>query len=195
VRIIDISQELFSCRVYPGDPVPQRMRITSMEQGEAYKLSSFSMCAHNGTHIDAPAHFLRDGKTVDQLSLDVFVGPCFVVWHQGDMTADAARTACRRAADAGAAERILIAGEATVTAAAARIFSGAGVRLIGNESQSVGPVDCPMEVHVILLTAGIVLLEGLVLTDVAEGRYFLCAAPLNLAGFEGSPCRAWLMAM
>ncbi len=193
MRIIDISQELFTCRVFPGDPKPESGKIHSMEQGEMYNLSCFSMCAHNGTHVDAPSHFLRHGKTVDQLSLDFFVGDCYVVHHQGDLMAADARTACRRAADAGAAERILIAGEATVTVEAAEVFAGSGIRLIGNESQSVGPVDAPMEVHLILLAAGIVLLEGLVLGDIAEGKYFLSAAPLNLAGFEGSPCRAWLM--
>ena len=51
-----------------------------------------------------------------------------------------------------------------------------------------------MEVHLLLLRCEIVLLEGLVLRDVPEGRYFLNAAPLNLEGFDGAPCRAWLMA-
>lgn len=193
MRIIDISQEVFSGRVYPGDPVAQHESIRSMEQGDAYNLSAFSMCAHNGTHVDVPAHFLRHGKTVDQLPLDAFVGKCFVLRHQGEMTADDARAACQKAQEAGAGERILIAGDATVTAAAARVFADSGVQLIGNESQSVGPEDAPMEVHLILLGAGIVLLEGLILTNVTEGRYFLSAAPLNLAGFEAAPCRAFLL--
>lgn len=193
MKIIDISQEILSCEVYPGDPEPQGNKIKSMEEGEDYNLSVLSMCAHNGTHIDAPAHFLRNGNTVEQLPLDGFCGSCFVAWHQGDMTAKDAQIVLQKANEAGAAERILIAGDATVTADAAKVFAASGVKLIGNESQSVGPKDAPVEVHLILLGAGVILLEGIVLKDVPEGRYFLSAAPLNLAGFEGAPCRAYLI--
>lgn len=66
--------------------------------------------------------------------------------------------------------------------------------LLGNESQTVGPEDAPMEVHVILLGAGVILLEGIRLKDVSEGVYLLNAAPLNLSGADGSPCRAVLIA-
>ena len=62
MRIIDISQEILSCSIYPGDPAPKAEKLKSMEQGEKYNLSVFSMCAHNGTHIDAPSHFIKDGK-------------------------------------------------------------------------------------------------------------------------------------
>lgn len=90
-------------------------------------------------------------------------------------------------------KRLLIAGPATVTAEAARVFAAAKLLLLGNESQTVGPEDAPREVHLLLLGAGTALLEGLVLGGVPEGRYLLNAAPLNLAGCDGSPCRAWLM--
>ena len=189
--IIDITQELFSCKVFPGDPAPQRQTLADMEQGDLYNLTAFSMCAHNGTHIDAPRHFMKDGKTVDELGLEPFVGDCFVARHTGPVTKEDAKNILSRAAGT---PRILIGGNATVTAEAASAFSDAGLLLIGNESQTVGPEDGPMQVHLILLGAGIVLLEGVVLTDVPEGKYFLSAAPLNLAGCEGAPCRAFLMA-
>ena len=63
--IYDISQELFSCAVYPGDPAPTREVLADMEKGDIINLTAFSMCAHNGTHLDAPAHFVKGGKTVD----------------------------------------------------------------------------------------------------------------------------------
>ena len=66
VRIIDISQEILSCSIYPGDPAPKAEKLKSMEQGEKYNLSVFSMCAHNGTHIDAPSHFIKDGKSIEK---------------------------------------------------------------------------------------------------------------------------------
>ncbi len=99
----------------------------------------------------------------------------------------------KRAGAAGAAERILIAGKATVNADAARVFADAGIKLLGNESQTVGPEGGPMQVHLTLLGAGVVLLEGVVLNDVEEGRYFLSAAPLKLGGCDGAPCRAYLV--
>ena len=72
MKIHDISQEVFSCCVYPGDPAPERMVSDSMEKGDLYNLTAFSMCAHNGTHIDAPFHFLKDGKTIDAINLEAF---------------------------------------------------------------------------------------------------------------------------
>jgi arylformamidase len=190
MKIIDISQEVFSCAVFPGNPSPKHQWLRSMAAGERNNLSAFSMCAHNGTHVDAPSHFLRDGKTMEQLELDIFVGACFVARHEGDVTAEDAMVILEKAAGI---PRILIAGDATVTAEAAELFANAGIKLLGNESQTVGPKTAPMQVHLILLGRGIALLEGVVLNDVAEGRYFLNAAPLNLGGCEGAPCRAYLI--
>ena len=79
MKIYDISQDVFGCEVYPGDPVPEKKIVASMEKGELYNLTAFSMCAHNGTHIDAPFHFLKDGKTVDEIPLNKMIGFCFVV--------------------------------------------------------------------------------------------------------------------
>ena len=190
MKIYDISQEVFSCQVYPGDPKPEKQTLCSTNAGELYNLTAFSMCAHNGTHIDAPFHFLGEGKTVDQMDLEHFVGDCYVARHDGDVTASDAEAILEKA---GGAERILIGGPATVTAEAAEVFAGSGIKLLGNESQSVGPENAPMQVHKILLSKEIALLEGVVLTDVPEGHYLLSAAPLNLAGADGAPCRAYLL--
>lgn len=191
--MIDITQEVFSCKVYPGDPVPSRKQLQSLDQGDVCNLTAFFMCAHNGTHVDAPAHFISSGKTIDEMGLEPFVGDCFVARCDGNVTGEAAADIMERAWAVGASERILIAGKATVTAEAAKVFARSDIKLLGNESQTVGPEDAPREVHLILLGAGIVLLEGIVLKDVVEGKYLLSAAPLNLAGCEGAPCRAYLM--
>ena len=193
MKFIDISQEVLSCKVFPGDDSPKAELVKSMEDGELYNLSMLSMCAHNGTHIDAPFHFLNDGKTVDKMPLEAFVGDCYVVRHEGDVTAKDAREILKKAKAAEAGERILIGGKATVTLEAAKVFAEEGIRLIGNESQTIGPENAPMAVHKVLLAKEIVLLEGIVLTDVPEGKFFLNAAPLNFAGFDGAPCRAWLL--
>ena len=190
MKIYDISQEVFSCAVYPGDPKPEKRVLSATASGDLYNLTGFSMCAHNGTHIDAPFHFLSEGKTVEQLALDVFVGDCFVARHRGEVAAADAKEILVKAAGTA---RILIAGDITLTVPGAEIFAESGICLLGNESQSVGPEEAPMQVHLILLGRGIALLEGVVLKDVPEGHYFLSAAPLNLAGSDGAPCRAYLI--
>ena len=149
MKIYDISQEVFGCQVYAGDPAPEKELLSSMEEGGLYNLTAFRMCAHNGTHIDAPFHFIQGGKAVDSIDLDTFVGLAYVAEHHGIVSADDAATILENA---------------------------------------------PMEVHRILLGAGVVLLEGIRLAEVSEGIYFLNAAPLNLSGADGSPCRAVLIA-
>ena len=190
MKLYDISQEIFSCRVYPGDPAPEKQTLCATARGDLYNLTAFSMCAHNGTHIDAPFHFLKDGKTVDQMNLTTFVGDCYVARHQGDVTAADANVILQKA---DGARRILIAGPVTVTLEAARVFAAAGICLLGGESQSVGPEDAPLAVHKTLLSQNIALLEGVVLTHGPQRHYFLSAAPLCLQGADGAPCRAYLM--
>lgn len=196
MKIYDISQEVFGCQVYPGDPTPKKRVISSMEKGDLYNLTAFSMCAHNSTHIDAPFHFIKDGKTVDSVSLNTFIGTAYVAEYNGIVSADDATEILEKAKkqNSEAAKRILIKGDAEVSAEAAKVFAESNILLLGNESQTVGPENAPMEVHLILLGAGTVLLEGIRLAEVSEGVYFLNAAPLNLSGADGSPCRAILIA-
>ena len=195
MKVYDITQEVFSCKVYPGDPAPEKRILGSMEQGELYNLTAFSMCAHNGIHIDAPYHFIKDGKTVDAIDLEVFVGMAYVAEHQGILSGDDASEIVRKVKETNleAAKRILIKGAAEVSAEAAKVFASSDILLLGNESQTFGPEDAPMEVHQVLLGAEVVLLEGIQMAAVTEGVYFLNAAPLNLAGADGSPCRAVLV--
>ena len=195
MKIYDISQEVFSCRVYPGDPVPEKKVLSLMEKGDLYNLTAFSMCAHNGTHIDAPFHFVKDGKTVDAICLEAFVGITYVAEHHGIVSGDDAIEIMEKAKGQNreVAKRILIKGFAEVSLEAAKVFASSGILLLGNESQTVGPEDTPMAVHQVLLGADVILLEGIRLAEVSEGVYFLNAAPLNLFGADGSPCRAILI--
>ena len=195
MKIYDISQEVFSCRVYPGDPVPEKKVLSLMEKGDLYNLTAFSMCAHNGTHIDAPFHFVKDGKTVDAICLEAFVGMTYVAEHHGIVSGDDAIEIMEKAKGQNreVAKRILIKGFAEVSLEAAKVFASSGILLLGNESQTVGPEDTPMAVHQVLLGADVILLEGIRLAEVSEGVYFLNAAPLNLFGADGAPCRAILI--
>ena len=197
MKIYDISQEVFTCRVYPGDPSPKKIPMLKIEDGAICNLTAFKMCAHNGTHVDAPFHFINDGKTMDEVDLDKFVGYAYVIEHEGLVSAEDAKNMLKKAAecDPKAAKRILVKGDSTMTAEAAKVFAEAGIKLYGNESQTVGPLDAPMEVHLCMLGAEIVLLEGIRLSEVSEGKYLLNAAPINLGGADGAPCRAILMSL
>lgn len=195
MKIYDISQEVFSSQVFPGDPIPSKKMLSSIEKGGLYNLTEFSMCAHNGTHIDAPFHFIKNGKCVDNIPLDVFVGLAYVVVHQGIVFADDALKIMEKAKKQNpeAAKRILIKGKVEVSLDAAKVFANSNILLLGNEPQTVGPADAPMAVHLELLGADIILLEGIRLSEVSEGVYFLNAAPINLSHADGAPCRAILI--
>ena len=195
MKIYDISQEVFSCQVYPGDPKPEKKILKSMAKGEVYNLTSFNMCTHNGTHIDAPFHFIKDGKTVDEICLDAVVGMAYVAEHHGIVTGEDAAKMLEKAKkqNTEAAKRILIKGDIEVSLAAAKVFAASDILLLGNEPQAIGPQSAPMAVHLVLLGANVILLEGIRLSEVSEGVYLLNAAPLNLSGADGSPCRAILM--
>lgn len=199
MKIYDITQELFTCAVYPGDPSPERKVMLSIKEGAVCNLTALSMCAHNGTHVDAPYHFIDDGKTVDQVDMNRFIGYAYVTSHEGDLTAEDAHDILKKAnkastdADCDCNKRILVKGNATVTEDAAQVFADNKILLFGNESQTVGPEDAPMAVHLTMLGAEIVLLEGIRLGQVKEGVYLLNAAPINLGGADGAPCRAVLI--
>ena len=187
MKIYDISQELFSSRLFPGDAAPTVERISQIKKGDICTVTTMHISAHHGTHVDAPCHFIEDGKTIDQLELSKFVGEAKVVTVSGVLTA----------ADVDALlvnlpKKLLLRGDVELSTDAATAFVRHGVELIGIESPSIAPVADPQPVHMILLGAGVIALEGLNLQDVPDGDYFLSALPLKLAGSDGSPCRAVL---
>ena len=178
MKIVDITQEVFSCQVFPGNPAPAYERIKDMGKGDICTVTAFSMCAHNGTHVDAPAHFIADGKTVDQMDLSDLVGPC-VVLDEEDWV-NRIPEGCRR---------IVLKTWKELTLEEARMVLEKGVRLVALQNQRIGDT----EVHQLVLGAGLVPLEGVRVDHVPAGPAFLAAQPLNLAGAEGAPCRALLL--
>ena len=193
--LYDISQLVFECETFPGDPSPKREMLSSIKTGDLYNLTAFSMCAHNGTHVDAPLHFIKDGKGIGEILLEKFIGKAYVASHDGEISAQDAEMILNAAATSlkGSEKRILIRGTGVVNVEAAKVFAESGIDLIGSESQTVGPKDSPMAVHLVLLGAEVVLLEGLRLGHVPDGAYLLNCAPLNLGVCDGAPCRATLM--
>ena len=195
MKIDDISQEIFGSKVFPGDPSPNMQAVMRIAEGDMCNLSAFCMCAHNGTHVDAPFHFYEKGKTIDETDLDHYIGIAYVAEHSGVVTANDAINILQRAreTDRRSRKRILLKGKAEVSLEAAKVFAEAGILLLGNESQTVGPEEDSRDVHLQLLGAEVTLLEGIRLGEVEEGVYFLNAAPINLGGVDGAPCRAVLV--
>lgn len=195
MKIYDITQELFNCTVFPGDKQPRREVLETIDTGSICNLTGFYMCAHNGTHVDAPYHFYNNGKTIDQLDLNTLVGKCYVSFHEGEFTASDAEALMEKARkiDIEATKRILIGGDMFISLEAAKVFANNNILLIGNESQTIGPLNAPAAVHYELLAKEVVLLEGIRLNNVKEGVYLLNCAPLNLGSSDGAPCRALLI--
>ena len=190
MKIYDITQELFTSVVYPGDVHPTYERSLKIKEGAPCNVTIFNMCAHNGTHVDAPFHFYEEGKTIDQLDLSKCIGKCSVVCLDKQPDAQQMKDILEKSE-----KRLLIKGTAVVTIEMAKLLNQYQIELIGIESQSVGPINAPMEVHLELLGKEVVILEGLRLDQVPEGIYLLSAAPIKMGGSDGAPCRAVLIEM
>lgn len=188
MKIIDITKELFTAPVYPGDPHPELEAVYRMEQGDGCNLSVIHACLHNGTHLDAPLHFCADGKDMAQVSLDACIGECTVVEWDGYLTGAHVENFLP-----SLRPRVLFKGNVQITPSAAFVLSDSQVTLVGVESQTVEPDGGDGAVHRQLLGNDVVLLEGIDLSRVQPGVYFLMAAPLKIAGADGTPVRALLL--
>lgn len=188
MRILDITRELTGAPVYPGDPAPRLEAISRLAYGDSCDLTVLHACLHNGTHMDAPRHFVPDGADAAALSLESCVGGCSVVEWQGEITGEDAEKLLPHVE-----RRLLFKGEVEVTPSAAFVFAAAPMLLIGVEAPSVASAAYTGAVHKELLGAGVLLLEGLDLSQAEEGRYDLVAAPLRIAGADGAPVRAFLL--
>ncbi len=187
--IIDISRDVTTCPIYPGDPGVELIRVRSMEDGSAYNLSRIDTGLHNGTHADAPLHFIDGGDSIDMADPDRYIGEC-VVCETAPGAIDGAR-----ARELPAAGRLLVksGGKAYFTGDGAECLARRGVRLIGTDSNSVGVDGDQVAPHRAFLSAGVAIVENLELGKVEPGRYFLSALPVKIGGAEAAPVRAVLI--
>jgi arylformamidase len=195
---IDVTMPVRDGMVHwPGDPP---VEVTAAGDGSA-RVSRLVLSSHTGTHIDAPAHYLADGATLDELPLDALIGPARVIQVDGD-TVTAADVAGARAG-----ERLLIRtrnsarppsdqfdeGFVALGLDAAEHLAALPVRCVGVDYLSVGGFhDDGPAIHRALLARGVWIVEGLMLAGVTPGDYELVCLPLRLAGGDGAPARALL---
>ncbi len=203
---IDISRPIYSGMVHwPGDPEVKVERVAEIPRGDPCTVSLLSICAHAGTHVDAPLHYLAAGQGVDQVPIDAMVGPARVV-EIADPDLITHEELARHCIVRG--ERILFKTSNSTRCWArgsfvedfvhlsrkgARFLVDQGARTVGVDYLSVGGYrESGSEVHHILLEAGIWIIEGLDLTGVAPGEYELLCLPLKVADGDGAPARAVL---
>lgn len=188
MKIYDISKELFAASVYPGDPSPKKESFCTIAQAGC-NVTVLTLGSHNGTHMDAPLHFVEGGRAMDQLDLEKCVGKCRVVRAQGKLTPEWVEDVL-----AGGVERLLVAGEIEMTLEAAKKMTALGLDFLGVESMTVGPLGGDTgPIHRELLGHEVVILEACVLAGVPEGEYLLVCQPLKMAGLDGSPARPLLL--
>ena len=206
-KIIDISVPLQSdMPIWPGSQDLCLKSLMSIENGDQTNVSRLDLDVHAGTHVDAPLHYIMGGASVEQMSLDILLGPAFILYlPQVDIiTAD---TLSASSIPEGT-ERLLLRTKnsefwntppaefrtdyAALTEDAAKWIVEHGIRLIGIDYLSVQCYNDNSETHEILLGANVIIIEGLNLTDIVPGHYELICLPLRLVGSEGAPARVVL---
>jgi arylformamidase len=183
--------------------------LKDMRKGDGFTLSAYSMGAHSGTHIDAPMHFVRDGASIEQLSLASLIGPARVIdipdevqsinaaelnrheWRGVPRVIFRTRSSLRGWMASSTFHRDF----AYIAPDAAQLLADAGVQLVGVDYISAEQFGAPApRTHQILLGKGIPIVEGLALGTVRAGDYDLIVLPIKVAGHEGAPARAILRA-
>ena len=190
IRLIDISKELCSAAIYPGDPAPRLEVFSSISGGDACNMALLTTVLHAGTHADAPLHFIPRGMDTASMPLEPFIGECTVLEVNEEVI-----TGSYVNAHFPKVERLLLksGGKAYFDRTGAEEAAYLGIKLIGTDGMSVG---CPADQigpHRALLGENVAILENLELSAVAPGRYFLLAQPIKIAGVDGAPVRAVLM--
>ena len=209
MTIYDISLTISpTLPIWPGDPALELELIESMDKGAHANVTRMSAAVHLGTHVDAPHHFLNDGRTVESLPLDVLTGPCYVT-QLPDGVDEITAEVLERTEITSEMKRVLFGtsnshfwakGESkfqtdfvAITEDGAEWLVERGVQLVGVDYLSVAPYGDSIPTHTVLLKAGIVVVEGLNLSQVMRGFYDLYCLPLKIKDSDGAPARAILI--
>lgn len=202
----DISPTLSpAIPVWPGDTPFSSETTWQIEAGCPVKVSRMTMSTHTGAHCDAPAHYDKNGKAIDEVALDRYIGPCRVIACIGATVVDVYHLAGKLDA---VPPRVLLrtyrtapqhawdAAFCSISSAAVDLLARHGVQLIGIDTPSLDPQDSKtMDAHHAVHAHDMAILEGIVLDAVNEGDYELIALPLKFKGLDASPVRAILRAL
>jgi len=208
MRIHDITLTISNSLItYPGDPGIQITRVHSIGKDSNSNLTKLDMGAHTGTHVDAPVHFIEGASGSESLDLEVLIGPAIVI----DATKEERITAesLEHFRIPGGTERILFRTRNSeiwksrpreffsdfvgITRDGAEWLVEKSVKLVGIDYLSIAPFHQAEPTHRVLLQAGIIPIEGLDLSGIAPGSYFLICLPLKIEGSDGAPSRVILL--
>ncbi len=206
--IFDISLPISeSIAVWPGDKPVKIKQTSNIANGDNSTVSQLTLGAHTGTHVDAPSHFLINGKGVDTLDLNILVGKAFVVEALNVETISADVLESLNIPDD--CKRILFHTKNSdlwekeysdfntqyvgISEEGAKWLVSKGIKLVGIDYLSVAPYKKSKPTHTILLSSNIVIVEGLDLRGIQSGMYQLICLPLKIIGIDGAPARAILI--
>ena len=206
-KIYDISVPLMSGSVvYPGNPAVKIEPFSELSRGASSNLSLISFGSHTGTHVDAPRHFFEAGSTVDRLPMNALIGPARVIAFGEDVMSvtakhleqeslqDTERVLIRSRNSAFITDREFHSDFTFIAPDGAQYLAAIGVKLVGVDYYSVEQFHSGHhKTHRTLLERGIVIVEGLDLSEIAPGDYAFACLPLRLEGLDGAPARAVLM--
>ncbi len=194
--------------VWPGDPEVVLGRIKKIEDGANANVSTIAMGVHTGTHVDAPYHFLSDGDTVENLLLEVLIGRVKVV-ELDESVDEITRNVLESVNLEDGVERVLFKTRNSkfltdhsagfkedfvgIDAGASELLVEKGVRLVGIDYLSIAPYKRSRPTHEVMLSAKMVIIEGVDLSSVEPGDYTLYCLPLKLKDTEGAPARVILI--
>lgn len=208
MNLIDITLTLSEkLPTWPGDPEIKLSKLSRIQDGADANVTALSMAVHAGTHIDAPHHFVDDGYSVEDIPLDLMVGPATVIELTGQDTIT--REDLEEAGIPAHSKRLLFKTPNSklweekdyefkedfiaLGQDAAEFLVERGVVLVGVDYLSVAPFSEPVPTHQTLLKAGVLIIESLNLSRVEAGDYSLLCLPLKIAGSDGAPARVLLM--
>lgn len=210
MRTYDISLTINkSLPIWPGDDPIQIERTQKIEDGAIANLTRIAMGVHTGTHVDAPYHFLGgETPTVESLDLQVLNGRAYVL-HIPDEVNMITADVLSNSKIPPRTRRLLFHTKnsrlwenpgqpfqedfVALDASAAQYLVEKNIRLVGIDYLSIAPFHEPIPTHQILLKANVIIIEGLNLSKVSQGRYTLHCLPTKIEGADGAPARAILI--
>lgn len=190
-NVIDITKDLVTTPVYPGDPEPSLKVFSSIAKGDECNMALLQTALHCGTHVDAPLHFIRNGAQINAYDPSVFIGECKVIEvPPGRITGEYVDIHFPKGY-----KRVLIKcnGKSYFDKTGAEEVAYLGIKLIGTDSNSIGTAGDQTEPHKAFLGENVAILENLDLSRVKPGNYFLIAPPVKISGVEAAPARALLL--
>lgn len=208
MRVYDVTLTISpDLPVWPGDPQIKIERVSKMEEGDLANVTRMDISVHTGTHVDAPYHFLEKGESIEHISLKTLTGRAYVLdLPDVDLlTAEVLENAgipprtrrvlikTRNSEHWANKETEFNTNYVALTPDGAEFLAQRGARLVGVDYLSVAPFEDLAPTHEILLKAGVVIVEGLNLSKVSQGRYTFYCLPLKIENADGAPARAMLV--